>query len=125
MRAAASRTFWTAGSKRPMRMAMMAMTTSSSISVKPFGLNRIRVMPVSFKDEEQDRATKGTIVRMRSPASSPRVPGNGLGRVVTYNDGVRFLLETNEEGVRASRENPEKVPDALLIHESSCVYFYW
>src|SRR5262249_41802361 len=35
MRAAASRTFWTAGRSRPIRMAMMAMTTSSSISVKP------------------------------------------------------------------------------------------
>src|SRR5262249_6939696 len=33
MRWAASRTFWTAGSKRPMRMAMMAITTSSSTSV--------------------------------------------------------------------------------------------
>src|SRR5258705_9523634 len=33
MRAAASRTFCTAGSNSPMRMAMMAMTTSSSISV--------------------------------------------------------------------------------------------
>src|SRR6266404_3346393 len=35
MRAAASRTFCTAGSNRPIRMAMMAITTSSSISVKP------------------------------------------------------------------------------------------
>src|SRR5687767_7405216 len=33
IRAAASRTFWTAGSSRPMRIAMMAMTTSNSISV--------------------------------------------------------------------------------------------
>ena len=33
MRAAASRTFCTAGSSRPIRMAMMAMTTSSSMSV--------------------------------------------------------------------------------------------
>ena len=32
-RAAASRTFWTAGRSRPIRMAMMAITTSSSISV--------------------------------------------------------------------------------------------
>ena len=31
---AASRTFWTAGSSRPIRIAMMAMTTSNSISVK-------------------------------------------------------------------------------------------
>src|SRR2546421_7179053 len=35
LRAAASRTFCTAGTSRPIRMAMMAMTTSSSISVKP------------------------------------------------------------------------------------------
>src|SRR5262249_28740326 len=35
MRLAASRTFWTAGNSRPIRTAMMAMTTSSSMSVKP------------------------------------------------------------------------------------------
>src|SRR5579872_6475054 len=35
MRAAASRTFWTAGKSRPIKMAMMAITTNSSISVKP------------------------------------------------------------------------------------------
>src|SRR6516225_5813526 len=34
MRLAASRTFWMAGSKRPIKTAMMAITTSSSISVK-------------------------------------------------------------------------------------------
>src|SRR5690349_8090968 len=34
-RAAAARTFWTAGTSRPMRMAMMAITTSNSIRVKP------------------------------------------------------------------------------------------
>src|SRR5262245_1089353 len=34
MRAAALRTFWMAGKSRPMRTAMMAMTTSNSISVK-------------------------------------------------------------------------------------------
>jgi hypothetical protein len=33
--AAASRTFWTAGSKSPIRMAMIAITTNSSISVNP------------------------------------------------------------------------------------------
>src|SRR5215218_9351519 len=35
IRLAASRTFCTAGSKRPISTAMMAITTSSSISVKP------------------------------------------------------------------------------------------
>src|SRR5262249_29486849 len=34
VRAAASRTFWTAGTNKPIKMAMMAMTTSNSISVK-------------------------------------------------------------------------------------------
>src|SRR6516225_8806344 len=34
IRLAASRTFWTAGRRRPIRTPMMAMTTSSSISVK-------------------------------------------------------------------------------------------
>src|SRR5438874_1413503 len=34
-RLAASRTFWTAGSNRPIRTAIMAITTSSSIRVKP------------------------------------------------------------------------------------------
>src|SRR5437763_11972449 len=33
IRAAASRTFWTAGRSRPIKTAMMAITTSSSISV--------------------------------------------------------------------------------------------
>ena len=35
-RAAASRTFWTAGRSSPMRMAMIAITTNSSMSVNPF-----------------------------------------------------------------------------------------
>src|SRR5262245_13954879 len=35
IRAAASRTFCTAGSNRPMRIAMMAMTTNNSIRVNP------------------------------------------------------------------------------------------
>jgi hypothetical protein len=35
MRLAASRIFWTAGNSRPIRMAMIAITTSSSMSVKP------------------------------------------------------------------------------------------
>src|SRR5438477_578048 len=43
MRLAASRTFWTAGSKRPIKTAMMAITTSSSIRVKPWRrLGRVR-----------------------------------------------------------------------------------
>lgn len=35
IRAAASRTFWTAGSRRPIRVAVIAITSSSSIGVNP------------------------------------------------------------------------------------------
>ena len=35
-RRAASRAFWTAGSRRPIRIEMIAMTTSSSMSVNAF-----------------------------------------------------------------------------------------
>ena len=41
VRAADSRTFWTAGRSRPMRTAMMAITTSSSISVKALRACRV------------------------------------------------------------------------------------
>src|SRR5207237_26391 len=41
-RAAASRTFWTAGSSNPMRIAMIAITTSSSMSVNA-ALRAVRV----------------------------------------------------------------------------------
>jgi hypothetical protein len=40
MRAAASRTFWTAGRSRPIRMAMIAITTNNSIRVKPLRATR-------------------------------------------------------------------------------------
>src|SRR5437660_1422934 len=59
IRAAASRTFWTAGTSRPIRIAMIAMTTSSSISVNA-DLPRVRG-PVEYmgdplkKDNEQVR----------------------------------------------------------------------
>src|SRR5262245_48703735 len=42
IRAAASRTFWTAGNSRPIRIAMIAMTTSNSIRVKPGRFCRLR-----------------------------------------------------------------------------------
>src|SRR5262249_26977054 len=55
MRAADSRTFWTAGSSRPMRMAMMAMTTSNSIKVKPRrrGGNRADMRGTPLRDHDE------------------------------------------------------------------------
>jgi hypothetical protein len=46
-RAAASRTFCTAGSSSPIRIAMMAITTNNSMSVKPRLLKvDLRIIPV-------------------------------------------------------------------------------
>src|SRR5688572_3098916 len=48
---AISRTFWTAGMSRPIRIAMMAITTSNSTSVKPLGDGpRERFMMLSLND---------------------------------------------------------------------------
>src|SRR5262249_9749219 len=73
IRAAASRTFCTAGSKRPMRMAMMAMTTSSSISVKP---PRVRQrMKTSDRSEKwcEGIVNESTAASGRSPALSASI----------------------------------------------------
>src|SRR6476659_7385043 len=67
MRAAASRTFCTAGSNRPMRMAMMAITTSSSISVNP-GRDR-RGGRMGHLGEERMR-DEGTHVQTKDAPSS-------------------------------------------------------
>src|SRR5262249_60700011 len=60
LRAAASRTFCTAGNKRPMRTAMMAMTTRSSISVKPRRRKRVSMdHPPNRYDLEEEGPARG------------------------------------------------------------------
>src|SRR5262245_4901882 len=71
MRAAASRTFWTAGSSSPIRMAMIAMTTSNSINVKAergredAGSERMRSPFWPGRAEEVDAGPDATGVRAR------------------------------------------------------------
>src|SRR5947207_8901562 len=90
MRAAASRTFCTAGSSRPMSTAMMAITTKSSISVKP-GLrregraNHMTCPPYEIRrtGEEDERPPAGPsfqldVERLRTfphRQAEPRCPG--------------------------------------------------
>jgi hypothetical protein len=57
IRLAASRTFWTAGKRRPIRMAMMAMTTSNSISVKPRQRRSIRANGMTTPSGEVRRGS--------------------------------------------------------------------
>src|SRR5262249_18207915 len=64
-RAAASRTFWTAGTSRPIRMAIMAITTNSSMRVNP--PRRTRTVGLLPKDLG-DWTTKGWPRRRPVPA---------------------------------------------------------
>src|SRR5438132_11600300 len=72
-RAAASRTFWTAGSSRPMRMAMIAITTKSSISVKPRQrfAKKYLAMTGPFQRDEGEKK--------RYLVARPAVPSGGRG----------------------------------------------
>jgi hypothetical protein len=54
VRAAASRTFCTAGTSRAIKMAMMAMTTSNSISVKP-GRRLDMMAPPAEREGDEDK----------------------------------------------------------------------
>src|SRR5262249_58510004 len=56
-RRAASRAAWTAGRSRAMRTAMIAITTSSSISVKPSRRRQADVMTGAPKDSDGNERT--------------------------------------------------------------------
>src|ERR1700722_618211 len=81
VRAAASRTFWTTGSSRPIRIAMMAITTSNSINVKAARRFRERmedctiVAPKMRVGEQRHRCQKWIVV----PA-----PPNVKGKVTIF-----------------------------------------
>src|SRR5262245_19080109 len=80
MRLAASRIFWTAGSSSPIRMAMMAMTTKSSMSVnadrRAVGEWDMDLSPaVNGKGNERNR----TIAAVARGANPPRCGPNGRG----------------------------------------------
>src|SRR5688572_17379168 len=90
MRAAASRTFCTAGRSSPIRIAMIAITTSNSISVKPRRVEGARNMaaPLLKKDEGRCGPSRG------------RAHGAGYGRG-EFSSGVP---DTRSAEMRDSRE---------------------
>src|SRR5689334_8288407 len=92
MRLAASRTFWTAGNKSAMRMAMTAITTSSSISVKP--------------DRRLERGRCiGASPALASGAAS-EVAGEYLAVVTAAEELVRLVVDVLAQEVdRAVREH--------------------
>src|SRR5881275_1977085 len=99
MRAAASRTFWTAGSRSPMRMAMMAITTNNSISVKAErrrGMGGLREVKKTKKTAIViDRVRHAAAMRGAHAATGPArlraVAGmrRGAGGSVAWVDGHR------------------------------------
>src|SRR5262245_14669512 len=98
-RAAASRTFWTAGRSSPMRMAIIAITTNSSINVNS---RRREYMAVSVRGGET--------------ASGP---GPGAGSSAEDEDGLSDQ-EGNESSVEdilpfvRTPENSEHGPTAPI-----------
>src|SRR5262249_47180605 len=98
MRLAASRTFWTAGNSSPMRIAMMAMTTSSSIRVNP-GRRGMIILQV-FSEKVAIAASLypknyngGKYVRQVNESSSflhsPSTDGATESRPLDKEDGMR------------------------------------
>src|SRR5258707_2580255 len=69
VRLAASRTFCTAGTSRPIRMAMMAMTTRSSIRVNAL---RARIMAAPFQQGETPERRRKTITQPDSSEKATR-----------------------------------------------------
>src|SRR5688500_1980333 len=80
VRAAASRTFWTAGSKRPIRIAMIAMTTSNSINVNAGRPDARRRMGHLEQGEKRRGRPRDRTAIVRETARTNRViPGRGSG----------------------------------------------
>src|SRR5262245_15255213 len=83
MRAAASRIFWTAGKSRPIRIAMMAITTSSSISVKAIRLRGSvgDILTTHLRQgKDEKRRTAWTTPREKHVGAHRRGNGQGTGR---------------------------------------------
>src|SRR5215213_5975666 len=92
MRLAASRIFWTAGRSRPIRIAMIAITTSSSIRVNPRRVRRReRKVVITTPGENDARRMRKTI-----PDCVASFRGSALGTSGAWD---LFLLRTlNPEG---------------------------
>src|SRR5262249_53688987 len=113
MRAAASRTFCTAGRSRPIRIAMMAMTTSNSISVKAQRTDKrclvINKLPEDGRISERERGREPRTTLAAERLSESRKEQEGYG-----GEGITSL-----RGVRASAPNKSSVsgsiPESILL----------
>src|SRR5260370_13723310 len=136
VRAAASRTFCTAGNRSPIKMAIMAMTTSSSISVKPRlrdrVMGRLRLNENGLRNcdngHHNQNATKhkkktsaneevqlGPQKNVREATSEHRKHSMAFGRV-----RCRFLADVLGDMPRSSRSHVDiRVLGAALGHRKA------
>src|SRR5436305_6280771 len=80
MRAAASRTFCTAGNSRPMRTAMMAITTSSSISVNADRAGRDGVLTANLLRKSRTESRERGAIGPSEPFDLQDSTAGGLSR---------------------------------------------
>src|SRR5271166_3981545 len=98
-RRAASRAAWTAGKRSEINTAMMAMTTRSSISVKP----RFAVEGARLVSKRMRMLLETNVLPARDGAgrtfSIDRRTGNGSVRVVTENLSLGDRAERPDRGI--------------------------
>jgi hypothetical protein len=87
MRLAASRTFCTAGKSKPIRIAMMAITTSSSISVKPRRLCERAIVFFSRK-RRADSPKRKTLFSLSEPVPRALCEARTSQRAPYFNRAV-------------------------------------
>src|SRR5579885_462310 len=111
MLAAAERTFCTAGTRRPIRMAMIAITTSSSISVKPGrtarrGMGGRMATPSESENEQEVRTNCG---------------GYSAEQADVKRESWEFLVPARSVGTRQTRGEAweQGEPDAPRVTASS------
>ena len=66
IRLAASRTFCTAGTNKPTSTAMIAITTSNSISVKPKTRKRFLIKTMEHLAEEEEKSLRQCLKEITS-----------------------------------------------------------
>src|SRR5436190_10286105 len=87
IRAAASRTFWTAGNNNPINTAMMAITTNNSIRVNADRLTGLRDMIHLKRGKERDHSSDGRRNELRE----------------TYPRFIKFAIKTSDRPLRGRR----------------------
>src|SRR5262245_31692436 len=113
VRLAASRTFWTAGSSSAIRMAIMAITTSSSMSVKAGRRRHLKELMIVLRQGSEPRRGKPTCLsgpvgkaRQRprprgeapvgeGPALRPSAPLPGTGPADLQDNLIRLRFDVD------------------------------